>query len=155
MVNRPRFKARGPNTIRQYRCHRGCFRSAIVIPYSIRFALLHQPIKLSLLRQIILLRCKFFSLRCKVFWLQGEWFCLARITKKTRGDGLTQTHFWSLSYCVLYGFPKTMFARNWSRGAGSEARGNCKRKGLVARNYYSTTCRPKGCWDFRFIITLH
>ena len=46
-----------------------------------------------------------------------------RKIKKTRGKGVTVSHFWRLSPGVLYGLVKTMFPRDTSRPAGSEVQG--------------------------------
>ena len=46
-----------------------------------------------------------------------------RKCKKTGWKGVTAVRFWRLSLCNLWCLVKTMFARNTSKGAGSEARG--------------------------------
>ena len=46
-----------------------------------------------------------------------------RKKRKPRRTGVTAPHFWRLSLSVLYGLVKTMFARDRSKGAGSEVQG--------------------------------
>ena len=52
-----------------------------------------------------------------------------RNKKKTREMGVTAAHFWRPSLGVLYGLAKTMFPRDRSKPAGSEARGEGRERG--------------------------
>ena len=53
------------------------------------------------------------------------------------GSCPTAPHFWTLSLTVLYGLMKTMFARDTSMPAGSEARGEGRERG----NFIETTSK--------------
>ena len=52
-----------------------------------------------------------------------------RTYRKTGWKGVTAVRFWRLSLGDLLYFVKAMFARDTSRGAGSEARGEGRERG--------------------------
>ena len=56
---------------------------------------------------------------------------LARVRtyRKTGWKGVTASRFWTLSLCDSYHLVKEMFARDGSRGAGTEARGEGRERG--------------------------
>ena len=64
-----------------------------------------------------------FIVFCHSYTTPSESKTIVRKKRKTRREGTTALNFWRLSLSVLYGLVKAMFARDTSRGAGSEARG--------------------------------
>ena len=58
-----------------------------------------------------------------------------------------QLYFWKLSLGNLYHLVKAMFARDGSKRAGSEARGEGRERGYLSRTTSKPPASPEGWWD--------